>query len=686
LHLLLDESLGQETKGMKHPSVLVWVSVFSMAAACGGGDGHVDEDDDGSFIVGRRAPDLRHDSDAPPHAELRAQWFSDPCETPDQPPPGYKLVKGDDSDNLVDLSDKKGNHMIVSGAGNDTIHAGPGDDIVCAGGGEDVVYGGAGNDYIDGGFGNDELHGNNGHDTIHGRGGSDEIFGDGGWDRLFGDLLDDRIWGGAGNDLIVGGHGTDFMHGGIGDDWLRGDTNGDQFVGGAGDDVASFTTTTPPGQSGFGPNPPPGIDADLALVAGQKCKGKNPNNLDDQEFNYPGCSWGDGRDGLMGIETVIGSSFDDRFIGGPGKSTFYGGYGNDSFAELEAWDEVDGGPGSDLCNGSACDGPDEPTAAAPIVFVNADAIDLGVVFLGGEGNDNVSFERNGGNVRVTEHNGQPLAIGDWCHHVDASNPSVVDCEVHNTVTYLLAWGGGGHDTLTVANGFSRDFTAYLDGGPGDDVLNGSDSPDCMFAGESGCDKLYGNGGDDALITESTDGDLLSGGPGNDQLVTNYPCGHHHYQGGPGEDIAGFARVGTNYRVWAQLGGDAKDASPFHGRAYSPGTCGDDSNRWTILDPGLEILEGGSLDDRLFGNDGPNIIWGREGDDEIRGYGGGDVVEGGPGHDELYGGAGQDIIRGGSGWDWIYAQDGTPDHLLTCGGDGGKLVSADPFDPAASGCN
>ncbi len=579
---------------------------------------------------------------------------ADPCATPDQPPDGYTLVRGSDGDDVIDLSNKPGRHMIVAGAGNDTIFAGPGADIVCAGSGRDVVWGQEGNDYIDGGYGNDELHGNAGDDLIHGRAGSDLIYGAGGKDALFGDLLDDRIWGGPGNDLIVGGHGTDFMHGQEGNDWLRGDTNGDQFVGGAGDDVASFTTATPPGQAGFGPNPPDGIDLDTKLDPGQKCAGKNPEDPDLGDVDYPGCAWGDGRDGLMGIERIIGSSFSDRIVAGPGV-------------------EVELGLG------------DGAPVTLPLVFVNAHTRDPGLVFLGGDGDDSVSIEAQAGRVRVTENDGGALSVGTRCVH-PSSDPSIVECDVSSELTYLLAWGGAGNDFIWVGGGFSRDFTATIDGGPGHDELHGGPGQDILFAGVDGNDQLFGHAGDDALISESFDGDRLSAGEGNDQLVSNFPCAGHLYQGGPGQDIAGFARVGDKYRVHAQLGGPAENASPFHGRAFSPGTCGGDTTRWTVLEPGLEILEGGSLGDVLYGNDAPNVIWGRDGDDEIRGFGGRDVLDGHTGNDAIYGGPGGDILRGGRGFDHLYAKDGTRDLLLSCGAQGGKLEAADGKDPQAAGCN
>jgi Ca2+-binding RTX toxin-like protein len=608
----------------------------------------------------------------------------DPCKS-EQPPDGYALVRGTEGDDTIDLVGKPGNHFVVAGPGNDTILAGPGKDIVCAGPGEDVVHGQGGRDYIDGGYGNDELHGDDGDDLVHGRAGSDTIFGGPDDDVLFGDLLDDRMFGGHGQDLLVGGHGTDFMHGEEGNDWLRGDTNGDQFVGGAGEDVASFATTTPPGQAGFGPSPPNGIDADLALGAGQSCKGKNPENLD-EEIEYPGCSWGDGRDGLMGVEIVIGSHFDDVLIGGAGRNVFWGGYGNDAFAEMEATDEMHGGPGSDGCNGVPCDDAGEPPAALPIVFVDGHPADAGLVFLGSSAGENVTLEVNGGGFRVTEHGGIALAAGAHCVHPDPAAKNVVDCTVAEPLRWALLWGDAGDDVLRVGEGLPRDFTPTVDGGPGDDVLQGASGPDILFAGESGHDELYGHAGDDALISESHDGDLLAAGDGNDQLVSNFPCAGHLYRGGDGQDIAGFARVGTSHRVMAQLGGATASPSNFHGRALSPGTCGNDPASWTILEPGLEILEGGSLNDVLYGDDGPNTIWARDGDDEVRGFGGDDVLVGNTGNDHVYGGPGRDILRGGGGYDWLYAKDGQADRVLSCGAHGGRVASADPHDPPAQGCN
>jgi Ca2+-binding RTX toxin-like protein len=141
----------------------------------------------------------------------------------------------------------------------------------------------------------------------------------------------------------------------------------------------------------------------------------------------------------------------------------------------------------------------------------------------------------------------------------------------------------------------------------------------------------------------TDGpDELRGGPGDDQLVTDYPCGAHFNSGGPGKDIAGFARSGK-FDLNAQLAGGASIEKSFHGMAYNPQLCG--LGKATKFDDDLEILEAADGNDELWGNDVRNIIWGREGNDHIHGLGGNDTLEGLLGEDSVWGGAGDDEITG-----------------------------------------
>jgi Ca2+-binding RTX toxin-like protein len=512
-----------------------------------------------------------------------------------------------------------GNDVLVGTSGPDLIFGAGGDDKIHGRGGDDIVCAGAGDDFVDGGLGKDRIYGQAGRDILTGGNGGDWIHGGGGDDLIDGGLLDDKLYGDDGDDVIIGGHGVDHMFGGPGKDWLRGDTNGDLFAGGAGYDVASFITARPTGRANRGAPRVMTVDLSAAIANGD---------------GY--------QESLPGIEKVIGSAFDDAFSG-PGSATFQGGYG------------------ADLCNGQPCGNGAPP--ALPFAYVDARPRDTGVVVLGSKGDDHLVFSRNASKqVVVTEAQGKPLHAGPHCVQTAVS---IVTCTPGAPLRFLLAWGDDGKDHLVIEDGFPRDFTAHLDGGEGDDHLVGAGASDVLFTGRNGADLLDGRGGDDALISESYGddrarpgntyqggADVLLGGGDNDQLVCDYPCGGHTFNGGPGIDIAGFARVGAR-SIHAQLGGPILDSnrSPFYGKAFLPGVCNVDKYGTTLL-PGLEILEGSKGDDKLLGDEKRNIIWGRQGNDIIRGLGGNDILLGHDGSDKIWGGEGDDVIVGGAGNDQV----------------------------------
>ncbi|MBI2893745.1 MAG: hypothetical protein HYY06_09350 [Deltaproteobacteria bacterium] len=618
---------------------------------------------DAEAAGGQDAAPLRDSAPPPPDSSQPPEGsIEDPCLVLEP------TIEGTDGDDV--LSGTAGRDVIFGHAGNDVIDAGGGDDVVCAGFGRDTVRGGEGDDYLDGGFGQDELHGGPGSDTIHGRSTGDFIYGEDGDDFLFGDILDDRLWGGEGDDLLVGGHGVDMMDGGPGSDWLRGDTNGDDFYGGTGFDTASFATAAPPGQ--------PSPDGVAVAFSGGV-----------------GSASGDGAsEPLVDIENVVGSPFDDRLDLAAPIERAAGNYGDDEIT-APAGAEIAGGPGADTCNGAPCDEADEPPPRPAIAFAFLDARprDIGLVVLGSQGDvdDVLRISMAGPDVvRITATDAD-VEPGPGCARPGGAG--VVECQVPGTLRYVLAYGDGGDDTIEMGNGFARDMTAHLYGGPGDDTLLGGDGEDVLFTGQTGLDRLEGREGDDALISEVEDRgaregqvhpDTLLAGPGNDQLVTEYPCGGHSFSGGDGWDVAGFARS-SGYRnaIHAQLGGAAQNEQEFHGRAFAPAICAAEGG--TTLAGDLEVLEGADGDDWLVGDDSNNIIWGRDGDDTIQGLGGDDVLEGLSDDDTIYGGPGRDRLRGGSGWDELYAGDGEADFVIDCEGNGGCVGSRDGADPEAQGC-
>jgi Ca2+-binding RTX toxin-like protein len=590
-----------------------------------------------------------------------ARFEVDPCENPRAfaRAHGYNLIEARAGDHTI--VGTEGRDLIVGTAGDDEIWGKGGADVICAGEGEDTVHGGDGDDYIDGGGDNDKLFGDAGNDLIHGRGGSDVIHGGGGDDQLFGDILDDHIFGDEGNDLLVGGHGTDILNGGPGNDYLRGDTGNDAFIGGEGTDIASFATAMPPGQGdtvGRPRNAVNGVKVDFT----NECA--DAGDIGGNQ-RHDGCANGDGgNEPLDGIEIVIGSPYDDAFIAGGKRVRFIGGYGDDR------------------CDGNPC-GAALPPGAGGKVFVtlaSESARDTGLVVRGTKSSDNIDIVEQDGHFRVRSNAGTPLYAGPGCRDEGAD----VICKPKHVLRWIAAWMDDGSDVVKLAEAaggsarFPIDMTAHVNGGNGDDFLHGGDEEDVFFSGPTGEDHLFGNRGDDALLSESrkwpkkdcsgmtkqqqaddarctedkpdaahySDGaDDLFGGPGNDQLVSDYPCGGHHFSGGGGKDIAGFARSGR-FAIHAQLAGRASVVKSFHGRAFNPQLCG--VAKGTRFADDLEILEAADGNDELWGNDDANIIWGREGDDRIHGLDGNDTLEGLLGDDSLFGGAGEDKLLGARG--------------------------------------
>ena len=67
--------------------------------------------------------------------------------------------------------------------------------------------------------------------------------------------------------------------------------------------------------------------------------------------------------------------------------------------------------------------------------------------------------------------------------------------------------------------------------------------------------------------------------------------------------------------------------------------------------------GTSRSDKIYGNNGVNILVGDKGDDALWGNGGADLIGGYDGKDKIYGGSGNDILVGGRGIDILSGGSG-----------------------------
>ena len=235
------------------------------------------------------------------------------------------VIRGGAGSDWID--GRKGNDRLEGGDGNDLLLGGPGADLLLGGGGSDELYGEGGRDKLKGGIDRDLLVGGGGGDTLIGGGGHDDLFGGGGPDTLKGGSGDDLLVGGAKSDHLLGGKGIDLLEGGPGDDLLEGQ---------GAIDVALYDRA------------PQGVNVSLSA----------------------GTAVGEGADTLIGIESVVGSDYNDVLTGtgkfngflglagndtlrgGAGPDNLFGSKGNDLLYGEDGNDWLDGGAGTDTLNGS----------------------------------------------------------------------------------------------------------------------------------------------------------------------------------------------------------------------------------------------------------------------------------------------------------------------------------------------
>ncbi|HUE45741.1 MAG TPA: M10 family metallopeptidase C-terminal domain-containing protein [Aestuariivirgaceae bacterium] len=331
------------------------------------------------------------------------------------------------------------------------------------------------------------------------------------------------------------------------------------------------------------------------------------------------------------IENLEGSSFDDQLFGDAGANRLLGRAGNDI---------LHGGPGGDVLNGGAgTDTASYRLAAAGVVA------DLG---------------------NAASNTGE--AAGDSYISIESLEGSSFNDQLFGDAGGNTLLGGAGND--------------ILHGGPGGDVLDGgagTDTASYRFAA-AGVVADLGNAagnageaaGDSYISIETLEGsnfnDQLFGDAGANTLLGG--AGNDILHGGPGGDVldGGAGRDTASYRfatagVVADLGNAANNQGEAAGDSYLS----------------IESLEGGSFNDRLYGNAGDNTLlggggndrlFGRGGNDVLRGGGGNDVLNGGPGQDRLIGGSGDDVLRGGGGNDRLFGGGGA-DRLI--GGPGDDML-------------
>jgi len=259
-----------------------------------------------------------------------------------------------------------------------------------------------------------------------------------------------------------------------------------------------------------------------------------------------------------------------------------------------------------------------PAAAAPTV--QAAVVDGNLLVTGSPADDKITLR-----LSAADPNQLQVDVGD-----DGSAEFVFDQSTFRAITVL---GGNGEDTIRInetAGLFTTVHPTTLDGGNGDDSLNGGAGAEVLVGGlgddsidgNAGTDRFIGGNGDDTLIWDPGDGsDILEGGPGFDTMVFN---------GAGGNEVMAATAVGSRVHFTRNLGGIVMDLDNVEAIVVNAlgGTDTVTVNDLTgtdvdIVDIDLAAALGGSTGDNAA--DTVTVV-GTAGDDSISAVRQGDAAE------------------------------------------------------------
>ncbi|MFD0917286.1 beta strand repeat-containing protein [Pseudahrensia aquimaris] len=404
--------------------------------------------------------------------------------------------------------------------------------------GDDTFVGGAGQDFFDGGLGFDTIDytantgdmifsmldpGENGYDGVAAfPSGLTETFEDiqgfllGSGNDVFSAITADHdlaleVEGRGGDDEIRGSNGDDELRGGADDDTIEGGLGNDRLGGGQGTDTLSYENAT----VGI-----TGAIFDVETVINTQGAG-----IDTIAGNFENLAGSDHGDNLFGNSLgndIHGNGGDDDIDGGAGADTMIGGLGNDEYWIEDAGDSVtelagegydrvyvDGlasytlgnnverltflDTGNHTATGNDLANRFDGNAGNDTFILDAGGNDI---FSGGQGQD--TFDARAGSLGIDidlvsgTHGGD--AAGDLFASMEVfwgSNNAAVSDTMVTGAARAKFYGFAGDDDLT--GGATVD---YLDGGLGNDTLNGMGARDGLrgFVGDDiltgGADRDY----------------------------------------------------------------------------------------------------------------------------------------------------------------------------------------------------
>jgi Ca2+-binding RTX toxin-like protein len=388
------------------------------------------------------------------------------------PASGLLTIVGDDQDNIITVSRSGDIILVNNGAIPITGGLATATNTVLI-----QVLGKAGNDQL----------------TISTTGGvmpPGHLFGDTGNDTLNGGTMNDLLVGGAGDDILNGRQGNDQLFGGDGDDtfvWNPGDGS-DLIEGGDGVDTLLF--------NGANVNENIGISANGFRVLFTRDVASIMMDLNGVEVVH--------YNAFGGTDTINVNPLTDTDVAQviidlaaiPGTST------GDSQTDTV---NINGTSGSDTFNFSADNGAVVATSFGAEVRVIGGEINFDHFVVNGVGSDlvNINGSTNADTMTVT-------ANGVYAR----ANATGFTIPVDVTGSLALSVDGlEGDDNISCSGSLAvLNIPLRLDGGPGNDIIFGSNGPDTIFGGP-GNDSINGSQGND-LIFMGDDNDTFNWNPGD----------------------------------------------------------------------------------------------------------------------------------------------------------------------------
>ena len=497
------------------------------------------------------------------------------------------------------------------------------------------------------------------------------IKGEGGDDKLYGQGWNDTMYGGDGNDLIEGGSGNDTLIGGKGDDTLNGDMGDDVYIYNKGDGADTIIDRSGKDKIKFGEGikkedlsatiQGDGYIKDFVIFFKNSPNDSiilknivNGNRIDATILKTLEFANGDKID-IRGIEKlfIIGTDRDETIrgledlnsilVGKDGNDELYGQKGNDTLIGGTGNDTLNGGYGDDTYIFNKGDGADtiiDTGGSDTIKFGEGiSKKDLSVKITSGTYSDtkNLTISVKGSNDRIYLNDifrNRDNITDRLIEKFEFSNGEILNFEEMKRLSLI------GTDENDEINGFHKGDKNVIEGGKGDDTLNGGYMADNVF--------VFNKGDGNDIIEPNGENNTIKFGESiskNDVIIKR--ANKDEY--GREDLIISFKNNTSDSMTIKKVISNDKlnEECTINFLEFSNGEIAnlDEIRRMSLI--------GSNGDDAISGYIGSNnIIEGGAGNDTLEGKEADDTLIGGDGDDKLYGNAGKDTLIGGKGDDLL----------------------------------